>query len=224
MQAAFFDVDGTLTKVRVWMGLMEYFRTRGERRYNRGLFWVYHIPLYISYRLGLIPQTGFRKPWAKHLPWIFRGYTVADAQKIWDWVVKDFLGRQWREDSLTLVENHLSAGDQVILVSASPKPILERIADEIGVSHVIGTEPEVRNGRYTGGIHGPVCIAENKAKMALRYLEDKGIEVELRECYAYADSPGDSHLLEMVGNPVATHPDDELRIMATDRGWKIFPN
>jgi HAD superfamily hydrolase (TIGR01490 family) len=224
MKAAFFDVDGTLTKERVWMGLMEYFRLRGERRYIRAFFWAYHVPRYFLYRLGLIPQTGFRKPWTKHLPWIFRGYSVEDAKEIWDWIVEDFLSKQWREDSLALLENHLHAGDLVILVSASPKPILEKIAEKIGVSHVIGTDPEIRNGRYTGEIRGPVCMAENKAKMAQQYLKDKNIEVDLRECYAYADSPGDSHLLEMVGNPVATHPDEEFRVIAMERGWKIFPN
>lgn len=224
MKAAFFDVDGTLTKERVWKGLMEYFKTRGERRIIRALFWAYHLPLYFLFRLGLIGQTGFRKPWAAHLPWIFMGYTVEGAEKIWDWVVEEFLSKQWRADSLELVDHHLEAGDLVLLVSAGPKPILERIANEIGVSHVIGTVPQVRYGKYTSSISGPICIEENKAKMALRYLEDKGFEVDLRESYAYADSLGDSQLLEMVGNPIATHPDDELRALANERGWKIFPN
>lgn len=224
MKAAFFDVDGTLTKERVWKGLMDYFSSRRERRFIRALFWAFHVPLYFLYRMKLIQQTGFRKPWAEHLPWIFQGFTVEDAEKIWDWVVMDFLREQWHEDALELVNNHLEAGDLVVLVSASPKPILERIAKEIGVSHIVGTQPAIRNGKYTGGIHGLICFAENKAIMALRYLEDNDIEVDLSECYAYADSPGDSHLLAMVGNPVATHPDDELRVLAIDRGWKIFPN
>jgi len=224
MKAAFFDVDGTLTKERIWMGLMEYFRLRRERRFIRTYFWVYHIPLYLSYRIGLIPQTRFRKPWAKHLAWFYRGYSVENAKEIWDWIAEEFLSSQWWEDSLELVSDHQSAGDLVMLVSASPKPILEGIADRIGVKHAIGTDSEIRDGRYTGGIRGPVCIAENKAKMTQQYLQDNNIEVDLSECYAYADSPGDSHLLEMVGHPFATHPDDELRVIAMERGWKILPN
>lgn len=38
MRAAFFDVDGTLTKNRVWQGLREYFKTRGLRRWTLAYF------------------------------------------------------------------------------------------------------------------------------------------------------------------------------------------
>jgi phosphoserine phosphatase len=48
--------------------------------------------------------------------------------------------------------------------------------------------------------------------------------VDLAESYAYADSTSDLHLLEMVGHPVATYPDDGLRPIALERGWQIFPS
>ncbi len=41
---------------------------------------------------------------------------------------------------------------------------------------------------------------------------------------AYADSSLDAPVLEMVGNPVATYPDQELLTLAQRRGWQILPH
>lgn len=223
MKAAFFDVDGTLTKTRVWLGLLEYFKSRGKRRVTHLAFWLTHYPLYFLYRLGLLSQTGFRAPWAKHLPWFFRGYRVEQAEAIWEWVVGEFLSEHWRSDTRSLLEGHKQSGDLVVLVSAGPVPLLRRIGDEIGAEHAIGTTPRVREGRYTGGVEGPVCIDENKALLPKAYFSQHGIEVDFKASFAYADAPGDLPLLEMVGNPVAVYPDEELRPIAEARGWRILP-
>jgi len=55
------------------------------------------------------------------------------------------------------------------------------------------------------------------------YLQENGIEIDLEASYAYADSISDQQLLAMVGNPVATYPDEGLKRLATERGWQIFP-
>jgi phosphoserine phosphatase len=47
--------------------------------------------------------------------------------------------------------------------------------------------------------------------------------VDFEASYAYADSISDRFLLDMVANPVATYPDDQLRAVAQERGWQIFP-
>jgi len=223
MRAAFFDVDGTLTKVRVWQGLMDYFKINGGRRVTNMAFWSYHLPAYFLYRFGIISQTSFRKPWGRHLPWYLRGKTVAEARDIGDWVAEEFLADYWWDDALDLVSEHLNNEDAVIIVSGGPKPITERIAKKLGISHVVGTTLRVENGIYTGGVSGELCLAENKASMAVEYIQNVGLDINLAESFAYADSPGDVHLLEMVGNPVATHPDEELREIAAARGWEIFP-
>ncbi|MDH3943542.1 MAG: HAD-IB family hydrolase [Anaerolineae bacterium] len=223
MRAAFFDVDGTLTKVRIWEGIMAYYRVHGGKRLTRILFLAYHIPLILLYKIGLIPQIGMRRPWGGHLAWFFRGKSAEEVEEISEWIVDDFLEGQWQEDSLKLVEKHLREGDEVVLVSASPGPLLRRIAHKLGVEHVVGTEPAVRNGFYTGGVAGEICIGENKAHMARGYFLERDMAPDLGASFAYADSPGDMDLLEMVGNPTATHPDDDLRPLAEEKGWPIFP-
>lgn len=222
MQAAFFDVDGTLTDVRVWQGVMDYFKEKGLRRWTMRLFWLYHMPLYFLYKLRLIDQSGFRRPWAAHLSWLFRGYSEEEAGDIWEWVVTKALVGHWRTDVIERLKKHKADGDVVFLVSAGPEPLVARIAREVGADVPVGTRHEVKDGRFTGRSIPPVCMDEHKAGLAADRIRSLGLAIELGQSYAYADSPGDSGLLEMVGHPMAVYPDEELRAIAGERGWPIF--
>jgi HAD superfamily hydrolase (TIGR01490 family) len=221
-RAAFFDVDGTLTSENVWRGVMEYFLRRNLRRATHRLFWAYHTPLYLLHRMRVIPQSGFRVPWARHLPWYFRGYTEERGGEIWRWVVEDFLAQYWRPDTRAILDQHKASGDLVVLVSGGPAPLVRRIAEELGADYGIGTQPELRDGVYSGGVAGAVCLGENKPRLAKELLAAHSIKIDFEDSYAYADSPGDVPLLSMVGNSVAAHPDEHLRPIAEDRGWRII--
>ena len=184
----------------------------------------YHYPLYFIHRLGLISESGFRAPWAAHLGWYFRGYTIEEGERIWDWVVSEFIVNNWRDDTRALLEKHRKTGDLVMLVSGGPLPLLRRIATELGVDHALGTRFEVLDGKYTGRTAGPVCLEEYKGSLSRAYLDSNNYQVDFQASFAYADSISDRSLLEMVGNPVAVYPFDELRSLAQERGWGIFPD
>ncbi|MEX1246951.1 MAG: HAD-IB family hydrolase [Anaerolineales bacterium] len=220
-KAAFFDVDGTLTTERVWRGILEYFRRRGLRRWTHRFFWLYHTPIYLGFKLRIISQSRFRSAWAAHLPWFIRGYTQEEAQTVWDWVAREYLTLFWRADALELIKVHKAAGELVTLVSAGLTPLQEAIATQVGADLAVGTVPELRGGRYTGRIAGLVCIDENKAALTQEAMAAKSLNIDYASSTAYADSLTDLHLLQMVGNPVAFHPDNELRPLAISRGWKI---
>jgi HAD superfamily hydrolase (TIGR01490 family) len=223
MRAAFFDVDGTLTTTRVWQGLMDYFQERGENRFTHLAFWAYHMPIYALRKLKLISEGAFRTPWALHLPWYFRGYSIEQANEIWDWITISYMRSLWRWDVRNRLDEHLAAGDLVVLVSGGPVPLLRRIGEELGVDHVIGTRVEVRQGSYTGRGLPPACIDHFKASLTQAYLRENGFEVELESSYAYADAVSDLPMLELVGTPVVVYPSEELLEVAHQRGWERFP-
>jgi len=222
-RAAFFDVDGTLTSERTWKGIMDYFTRNHLRRGMHLAFLGVHYPLYYLRRLGLISESAFRSPWAAHLAWFVRGYTPRQAEPVWEWAVERFLAQYWRENSLQLLKEHLEAGDLVMLVSAAPLPLVQHIARELGAHHSAGTRFELRGGRYTGRAIPPVVIDEGKAQAAQAVLQAHSLSVDLPASFSYADSISDHSFLEMVGHPVAVYPDNALRLLATQRGWTIFP-
>jgi HAD superfamily hydrolase (TIGR01490 family) len=222
-RAAFFDVDGTLTTSHVWHGMMSYFKTHRKRKWTNRFFWWFHSPYFLLRRLGLISEGVFRKPWAAHLAWYVRGYTSEQAKDLWDWIVEEYLSKVWRTDTRHLLDEHRAEGDLVVLVSGGPLPLLRRIAQELGVDHVVGTEFEIKNGRFTGRSKEPICIDENKAKLTRSYLEDNDLEIDMEASFAFADSASDLPLLKLVGHPVATYPNEGLEKVARERGWRLFP-
>jgi putative phosphoserine phosphatase/1-acylglycerol-3-phosphate O-acyltransferase len=223
MQAAFFDIDGTLTLERTWKGPMSYFLQHGLRRGTHFAFLAIHYPLYYLRRLRLISEGAFRSPWAAHLAWYVRGYSVEQSQEVWDWAVERYLSRFWRQDTRQILDQHRQAGKELFLVSSGPLPMVERIARELGAQHAIGTHFEVKNGRYTGRALPPVVIDTFKASATQDYIRDRNLAIDLPSSYAYADAISDLHLLEMVGHPVVVYPDPGLRAIAVQRGWQIFP-
>ena len=126
-------------------------------------------------------------------------------------------------DLLYFLKKHKQDGDLIFLVSGGPVGLLERIAQEIGADYAVGTRHEVINGRYTGRPVLPACQGPNKPALAKALIAEKGLEIDLEASYAYADSGGDIPLLEMVGHPIAVYPDEGLKPVAVERGWKILP-
>jgi HAD superfamily hydrolase (TIGR01490 family) len=222
MRAAFFDVDGTLTKSRVWNGLMDYFRVHRIRPMTDIIFGLYHYGLYGLHKLGVISQVAYREPWAEHLSWYFRGYSMEQAKEIWDWVIHERIAELWREDICLLLREHLAAGDKVFLVSGGPEGLLRQIGQEFGVDYVVGTKHEIVDGYYTGRAESVGCQGENKLKLAMKTIDELGLAIDFQNSFAYADSVGDIYLLRAVGNPVAVYPDAELRLEAERNEWKII--
>ena len=216
-------MDGTLTTAHVWHGIMDYFKVHHLRQWTHRAYLTYHYPLYFFYRVGLISDGAFRKPWPAHLGWYIRGYTMDEADQVWSWVVDTLVSKNWREDTCQIYDQHREERYLTVLVSGTPVPLLERIADEISANYCVGTELEIGAGRYTGRSSGPACIADQKVSLTKAFFKTNGIEIDYEASYAYADSASDKDLLEMVGHPVATYPDQRLRQIAVESEWQIFP-
>jgi HAD superfamily hydrolase (TIGR01490 family) len=221
--AAFFDLDGTLTSAHVWQGIIDYFKEHNLRRWTHFGYMAYHFPLYILMKAGLISDESFRKPWPLHLGWYLRGYSISEADQIWDWVAESKVSQTWRKDVCQILNQHRERGDLTFLVSGTPLPLLERLAGEMNVDHVIGTRLEIIEGRFTGRSSSPACIGTAKVSLTQDYLHEVGIEINFEASHAYADSLSDQHMLAMVGSPVATYPEEQLKALAVERGWQIFP-
>lgn len=219
---AFFDVDGTLTTVHLWQAYMAYFRRHGLRQWTHRAFWAWHMLQYPFYRLGWLSETRFRRSWAAHLAWYVRDMPLDHAEAIWDWVVEVYLPPYWRAETRRRLEEHLAQGHQVVLVSAAPLPLIQRVARHLGVPHAVATAFEHRKGRYTGRVVPPVCIGPEKPRLAFRYLQERGIPFHPQEAWAYADALSDLELLTSVGHPVVVGEDPQLRHLAQTRSWEVL--
>lgn len=122
-----------------------------------------------------------------------------------------------------VVAERLQAGDLVVIVTSTNSFITRPIALAYGVEHLIATDPEVRDGRYTGRITGTPAFREGKVARLQSWLSQRGRRLDdFAQSWFYSDSTNDLPLLETVTHPVAVDPDKELRQIAEQRRWSII--
>jgi HAD superfamily hydrolase (TIGR01490 family) len=120
-----------------------------------------------------------------------------------------------------LVRRHLDAGELCAIITATNSFVTAPIAREFGVEHLIATEPERVNGRFTGRVAGTPCFRGGKLACLDEWLAGCGRRLdEFEASTCYSDSHNDLPLLERVTRPVAVDPDEMLEREAARRGWE----
>jgi HAD superfamily hydrolase (TIGR01490 family) len=120
----------------------------------------------------------------------------------------------------TLLERHRASGDVLLITTATNRFVTEPIARLLGVDHLIATDPEFRDGAYTGAVAGLPNFREGKVARLRRWRED--FAQPLRGAICYSDSHNDLPLLRSVEQAVAVDPDDLLRAEALRCGWPVI--
>ncbi len=122
-----------------------------------------------------------------------------------------------------LVNRHRAAGDVCVIITATNSFVTAPIAREFGVEHLIATEPEHRDGEFTGRVADVPCFREGKIVRLNNWLGARGWTLgSFAGSTFYSDSLNDLPLLSQVKKPVAANPDDTLRAHAERYGWPII--
>ncbi len=132
----------------------------------------------------------------------------------------EVVSKMWLPAAEALVEQHRAAGDQLMVISATNRFIVEPICQRFGISEIIATDPEQKDGRYTGGVAGVPSYQQGKVTRLQQWLEEKGETLE--GSYFYSDSINDLPLLKVVDHAVAVNPDALLLAEAKQRAWPVL--
>jgi len=114
------------------------------------------------------------------------------------------------------------AGALRAIVTATNRFITAPIARELGVEHLVATDIEEIEGKFTGKPKGTPCFREGKIARVDEWLAAQGKRLGDFESWFYSDSLNDLPLLERVDHPVAVDPDPTLFAHAKGRGWEII--
>ena len=118
------------------------------------------------------------------------------------------------------INRHKERGDTVLVITASTSFVTAPIVKKYGINHLLATEPEIKAGRYTGGVSGIPCFQAGKIDKLMPWLQKN--EETLTGSTFYSDSHNDLPLLELVDNPVAVNADKILTQIAEKKGWKVL--
>ncbi|MBU0622918.1 MAG: HAD-IB family hydrolase [Gammaproteobacteria bacterium] len=217
MNLALFDLDNTLLSGDSDFEWSQFLIEQGVL--DRELFEAKNLAFYEQYKAGTLDIHEFLdfqlKPLSRH------ARTVLD-----DWH-EEFMRRKVRpmmgDKARQLVAKHHAAGDVCAIVTATNSFVTAPIAREFGVAHLIATEPEQRDGEFTGNVEGIPSFREGKVLRMENWLAEHGWSWgSFDQSWFYSDSLNDLPLLDKVRYPVAVDPDDTLRKHAQKQGWTII--
>lgn len=214
--AAFFDLDGTLIPGSANIPL-------AKAGFHRGLVTIPELlrDLRNGVSFLLSGATDSRSAQVRdRILQAVAGHPASDVESLADDFLDDLVAAI-RPQLQPVLTEHAARGEDRIVLSASPTEIVSRFAMAAGLDHGVGTTAaRDDSGCYTGELAGPFCYREGKAEVLKQIAVERGLE--LADSYAYSDSVSDLPMLELVGNPVAVHPEHELRTIAIERGWPII--
>lgn len=124
------------------------------------------------------------------------------------------------EKARALVKRHQDEGDLIIVITATNSFITKPIAELFGIENLIGTDPEEKEGEFTGKVSGLPSFKEGKVTRLEAWLKGKNLSLaSFEQSYFYSDSHNDLPLMQKVTHPVAVDSDDVLSEYAKSKGW-----
>lgn len=217
MKLALFDLDHTLLPIDsdyTW-GVFtteigwtdpEHFRQKNDAFYAHYKAGTLDVHDYVRFAVAAVRERGATQSVAAH-----------------DQFMRTVVQKHLKSEALALVRGHQAAGDTCMIVTATNEFVTRPIAKAFGVDELIAVELERGpDGWITGEIKGVPSMREGKVTRVEAWLAARGLGWIDVESTFYSDSTNDLPLLEKVTHPVATNPDDRLRAIAHERGWRIL--
>lgn len=122
-----------------------------------------------------------------------------------------------------LINRHLLSDDLCIIITATNRFVTAPIARALGIGNLIATEPEHKDGEFTGQVLGVPCFREGKITRLESWLDEHNLTwLSFLESWFYSDSLNDLPLLKKVTHPVAVDPDATLKGYAEKNAWPII--
>jgi HAD superfamily hydrolase (TIGR01490 family) len=210
-KAAFFDMDRTVLRVDSSTSWMRFMRRRGElsRAFvAKATWWA------LQYKLALLDIDSMADRVAADLSGILEAELI---QKTALWHAED-LASKVAPLAVEAIEEHRRDGEVIVLLTGGSPYVARNVANALGIEHVLSTELEVKNGRFTGRL-SQRCFGAHKVKVAEGWARVHGVELD--EATFYSDSYNDLPMLERIGHPVAVNADPRLRRHALRKGWSL---
>ncbi len=217
MNLALFDLDNTLLSGDSDFEWSQFLIEQGVL--ERELFEIKNLTFYEQYKAGTLDIYEFLEYQLRPLSRHSRHVLDAWLEKFIRQKVLKLIGAPAKN----LVAQHRNAGDICVIITATNSFVTAPIARQFGVEHLIATEPEHKNGEFTGQLADTPCFREGKIICLESWMARRGWDWNSfnQSCF-YSDSLNDLPLLGKVKTPVAVDPDITLRTHATQQGWRII--
>ncbi|MDO3384427.1 HAD-IB family hydrolase [Gilvimarinus sp. SDUM040013] len=212
---AFFDVDDTLISVKSMLSFQD--------------FWYQKYPdpeKEAAYRNDLTTHMQPNACWS-HLNRLYYSHfsgrkesQIRQVSNLWFERMRSEMPHFYHENVLRRLKNHQARGEIPVFVSGSFTQLLEPIAIELEVQHILAINLKTIDGICTGETLAPQTIAEGKATAVRDFLAKR--EVLASTCFAYGDDISDLPMLKLVGTAKVVAGGRGLKSVAINNGWELI--
>lgn len=211
---AVFDIDGTIFRKNLafelidelaWMKIFD--KSVRNELVNLYTNWLDHKGVYNDYRKALVSL------YSKNIIGR-RREDIVEASRI---VVPFYKDRTY-VFTFDLIKKLREENYAIIAISGSPSEIVEEYNKYMKFDAVFGSVYELdANGVYTGeAVFEPTI---DKGQVVRQYLTENNLNLE--GSFGVGDTESDASFLKIVENPIAFNPNDNLKKIAEQEGWRI---
>lgn len=211
MKLALFDLDHTLLNT-------DSDHSWGEFLVNEGLVDpVRHRQMnnqfYEDYKVGQLDPIAYNEFVFEFLTQHHQDYLTELHQLFIQKVIRP----QMRQAGFDAIKKHQDLGHEIVGITATSDFITAPIFRAFGITEIIATNAEVKDGKYTGKVINVPCYQKGKLVRLDQWLNGR----QVSESWAYSDSINDRFLLEYADHAIAVNPDDRLAQLAKEQAWEI---
>ncbi len=214
-QYAFFDVDETVISIKSMFSFIKFYFSHYP---NKNLEQTFNTNMDI-----LLNSDVSREEKNASYYTYFKNLSVteiASACKLWfDSNIRNE-DTFYNKNIIDRIKSHQYNGVKCVFVSGSFSQLLEPIAEDLGIDHILCINLEKDNFSFTGKIIPPQTIGLGKAEALRTFLEKQNSDA--RECFAYGDDISDIPMLEAVGSPKVVSGQTDLEEYARKLNWEII--
>ncbi|VAW58394.1 Phosphoserine phosphatase [hydrothermal vent metagenome] len=217
---AFFDVDGTLINTKSMMSFINYYWSNRKTNSTIKRFIncksnqiIFNTKQLIANDRSKINEVYYE---------LFKGFNVKEIKEMcheWYDFIKETDDNLFINDVINILMNHKNNGVEPVFVSGSFIELLEPIAEDLGVKHILATRLKKNDEKYTGKFYQPQMIGGGKAIAIMDFIEQNSIDPDA--CYAYGDHHTDIPMLSTVGKATVINADIKLHHHAIKNNWNI---
>jgi HAD superfamily hydrolase (TIGR01490 family) len=166
-----------------------------------------------------VPREELNRRFYRHLAGASHAELLREGRRWYDGIRRS--PRGFVRAGLDAVAAHKVAGDLVVLVSGSMRPVLDPLAADLRADLVLCTELVVAaDGTLTGEVTRPM-IGAAKRHAVTEVMT--GFGVDPLDCFGYGDHASDLDMLTAVGNPHVIGDDADLVAHAHRHDWPVLP-
>lgn len=210
--AAFFDVDNTLVPgLAIEIRFFLYLRRQGVVGWADAIRTLWYLLQHIP-PLSVHPLRERKLYLAGKRP----DTIVPLAEAFIECEIRPRLSRA----AVARMEEHQRSGHQVVFITGCPEFLIAPLAKFLGVETIFCAQPDLDDtGTYTGHLVLPVPYGAGKRLLVEEFAHEQGFD--LKDCYAYGDSPGDVDILLAVGHPLVVNPIRGMERLAARYHWPV---